>query len=53
MESKIRENQIQLGEAPDGLYRKIDSDINPADFADSFVLTTVDKAINWGRKNSI
>jgi NADH-quinone oxidoreductase subunit B len=53
MESKIRENQIQLGEAPEGLYRKIDSDINPDDFADSFVLTTVDKAINWGRKNSI
>jgi NADH-quinone oxidoreductase subunit B len=53
MESTIRENQIRLGEPPEGLYAKIDADIEPGAFTESFLLTTVDKAINWSRKNSI
>ena len=52
MESTIRENQIRLGEPPDDLYTRIDAEGSDA-FADSFLLTTVDKAINWARKNSI
>ncbi|MDX2151315.1 MAG: NADH-quinone oxidoreductase subunit B family protein [Bryobacteraceae bacterium] len=46
------ETRIQLGDAPDDLYTRIDSE-NVQDFSDSLVLTTVDKAINWARKNSI
>ncbi len=46
------ETRIQLGEAPADLYTRIDSE-NVQDFSDSLVLTTVDKAINWARKNSI
>ena len=53
MENKIRENQIQLGEAPPEFFDKVDNDFDPSAFQDSFLLTTVDKAINWGRKNSI
>lgn len=52
MESTIRENQIRLGEPPTDLYTRIDSD-GTGDFDESFLLTTVDKAINWARKNSI
>ena len=46
------ETRIQLGEAPDDLYTRIDNE-NVHDFPDSILLTTLDKAINWGRKNSI
>jgi NADH-quinone oxidoreductase subunit B len=53
MENKIRENQIQLGEPPAGLYSKIDNDFSNEGFGDSILLTTVDNVINWGRKNSI
>jgi len=52
MESTIRENQIRLGEPPADLYTRIDAE-GTSDFADSFLLTTADKAINWARKNSI
>ncbi len=52
MEHAIRENEILLGEAPTDLYTKIDQD-GAESYADSFVLTSVDKAINWARKNSI
>src|SRR5664279_2124 len=52
MESTIRENQIHLGEPPADLYTRIDSE-GTSEFADSFLITTVDKAINWARKNSI
>ena len=53
MEKAILENRIQLGEEPPELYRKIDHEIDPMEFSDSFLLTTVDKVINWGRRNSI
>src|SRR4051812_35562898 len=46
------ETKIQLGEAPNDLYTRIDAE-NVQDFSDSIILTTVDKAINWGRRNSI
>jgi NADH-quinone oxidoreductase subunit B len=46
------ETKIQLGEPPTDLYTRIDSE-NVQDFSDSVVLTTVDNAINWARKNSI
>ena len=45
------ENRIQLSQ-PEDLYARIDNE-GGSDFGDSFILTTVDKAINWGRKNSI
>jgi NADH-quinone oxidoreductase subunit B len=46
------ETNIQLGEAPSDLYTRIDGE-NVNEFSDSILLTTLDKAINWGRKNSI
>jgi NADH-quinone oxidoreductase subunit B len=52
MEAPIRENQIRLGEAPAELYQRIDAE-GTAGLADSFVLTSVDQAINWARKNSL
>ena len=52
MEAPIRENQIRLGDAPTELYRRIDAE-GTAGLAESLVLTSVDKAINWARKNSI
>lgn len=51
MQESIREDQIQLGEAPAGLYAQIDAE--GTGFEDSLVLTRVDQAINWARKNSI
>ncbi len=51
MPESIRENQIQLGEAPASLYEQIDAE--GTGFEDSFVLTSADRAINWARKNSI
>lgn len=52
MENKIRENQIQLGEPPAGLFDQIDSEV-VAGANEGILLTTVDSLINWGRKNSI
>lgn len=52
MENKIRENQITLGEAPADLYAAIDRE-GVSGLSDSILLTSVDKAINWARKNSI
>jgi NADH-quinone oxidoreductase subunit B len=52
MESKVRENQIQLGEPPADFFTRIDSE-TPAAAPDGIVLTSVDWAINWARKNSI
>jgi len=46
------ETNIQLGAAPSDLYTRIDAE-NAQDFSDSFILTTVDSLINWGRRNSI
>ena len=53
MEKAILENRIQLGEQPTELYRQIDTEIDPMEFSESFILTTVDRVINWGRRNSI
>jgi NADH-quinone oxidoreductase subunit B len=51
LESKYRDNKLHLSQPPD-LFSRVDT---PAadQFGDSFVLTTVDMAINWARKNSI
>ena len=45
------ENRIQLSQ-PEDLYARIDNEFGQ-DLGDSVLLTTVDKAINWARKNSI
>jgi len=52
MDGAIRENQIQLGELPPGLFDRIDREGSFARDSGIF-LTTVDSVINWGRKNSI
>jgi NADH-quinone oxidoreductase subunit B len=44
------EEKILLSQ-PEDLYSRIDNEM--PDLQDSIVLTTVDKAINWARKNSI
>jgi NADH-quinone oxidoreductase subunit B len=51
LESKYRDNKLHLSQPPD-LFSRIDN-IEADEFGDSVVLTTVDKAINWARKNSI
>jgi NADH-quinone oxidoreductase subunit B len=38
---------------PAELYGRIDNEYGGEEFSDSIVTTTVDKAINWARKNSI
>ncbi|MBA3975612.1 MAG: NADH-quinone oxidoreductase subunit B [Candidatus Solibacter sp.] len=53
MEDRVRENQIQLGEPPEGLYDKIDTDLAREAGQSGILVTTVDSVINWGRKNSI
>ncbi len=53
MEDRVRENQIQLGEPPAGLYDKIDADAGQEAASSGILLTTVDSLINWGRKNSL
>lgn len=50
-EGKQFDHRIHLSQ-PAELYSRIDSEATN-EFADSLVLTTVDKAINWARKNSI
>ena len=52
MPNTIRENQVTLGEPPEGLFSKIDVDLE-AGSNEGILLTTVDNVINWGRKNSI
>jgi NADH-quinone oxidoreductase subunit B len=51
LESKYRDNKLHLSQPPD-LFSRIDN-VEAEEFGDSVVLTTVDKAINWARKNSI
>jgi NADH-quinone oxidoreductase subunit B len=53
MDDRVRENQLQLGEPPAGLYDKIDADAGQEAAESGILLTTVDSLINWGRKNSI
>ncbi len=51
LESKYRDHKLHLSQ-PAELFSRVDNE--PVDeFADSFVLTTLDSAINWARKNSI
>jgi len=45
------ERRISLGNA-EGLFDRIDAE-GPADAATGVLTTTLEKAINWGRKNSI
>jgi len=53
MESNIRENQIQLGEVPPGLWDCVDQENQLGGLGDNLLLTSVDNVINWARKNSI
>ena len=46
------EPRINLAQTED-LYSRLDNEWENIDLSDSIVLTTVDKAINWARKNSI
>ena len=48
----LREYRPDLGGDVAGMFDKIDMDI-PPEFEESILTTTVDKAINWARKNSI
>jgi NADH-quinone oxidoreductase subunit B len=52
MQDAIRENDIRLGETPDGFFDHIDADGRLAQ-EHGILLTTVDSLVNWGRKNSI
>jgi NADH-quinone oxidoreductase subunit B len=52
MDNSIRENRIQLGEAPANFYSRIDGG-EAAGFDGGIVLAAADKAINWARKNSL
>ena len=45
------DNKFHLSQPPE-LYRRID-DLGDEDFSDTLITTTLDKAINWARKNSI
>jgi NADH-quinone oxidoreductase subunit B len=45
------ENKFQLSQPPE-LFQRVD-EAAPGDFADTVFTTTLDKAINWARKNSI
>jgi NADH-quinone oxidoreductase subunit B len=48
----LMEFRQHLGPAPDDLFARIDNE-DYAPFSESIVTTTVGKAINWARKNSI
>ena len=44
--------KFQLSQPPE-LFARADQEIVPDDLDESIVTTTIDKAINWARKNSI
>ncbi|MFN3322174.1 MAG: NADH-quinone oxidoreductase subunit B [Bryobacteraceae bacterium] len=46
------EKRLEFGEAPQDLFARIDNEYGH-DPGEGIVLTTVDTAINWARKNSI
>jgi NADH-quinone oxidoreductase subunit B len=50
-EGKQLDRKIHLSQ-PAELFARIDDEVGQ-DFGDSLLLTTLDKAINWARKNSI
>jgi NADH-quinone oxidoreductase subunit B len=51
VEGKQLDHQIHLSQPAD-LFARIDAEAGQ-EFGDSLILTTLDKAINWARKNSI
>ncbi len=51
LESKQLDHKLHLSQPAD-LFARVDNEVGQ-DFGDSFVLTTLDSAINWARKNSI
>ena len=46
------ENRIQLGDAPEDLFARIDNQ-GLEELGEGLVTTTLDAAINWARKNSL
>ena len=50
-EGKLLDHRIHLSQPAD-LFARIDDEIGQ-EFGDSLLITTLDKAINWARKNSI
>jgi NADH-quinone oxidoreductase subunit B len=51
LESKQLDHKLHLSQPAD-LFARVDNEVGQ-EFGDSFVLTTLDSAINWARKNSI
>lgn len=51
MESNVGESRVALS-APDDLFARIDNETLVA-MGEGIITTTIDKAINWGRKNSV
>jgi NADH-quinone oxidoreductase subunit B len=49
--NRMMENRVTLSQ-PEDLYSRIDNEFGE-NISDSIITTTVDKAINWARKNSI
>ena len=46
------DTKFQLSQPPE-LFARVDQEPEPDEFGESIVTTTLDKAINWARKNSI
>ena len=44
--------QFHLSQPPE-LFARVDQEVVPDEFGESIVTTTLDKAVNWARKNSI
>jgi len=51
LESQQLDHKLHLSQPAD-LFARVDNEVGQ-EFGDSFVLTTLDSAINWARKNSI
>jgi NADH-quinone oxidoreductase subunit B len=51
LESKQLDHKLHLSQPAD-LFARIDNEVGQ-DFGDSLLMTTLDSAINWARKNSI
>jgi NADH-quinone oxidoreductase subunit B len=48
----VDETRFHLSQPPE-LFARIDEEPEPEEFGQLFVTTTLDKAVNWARKNSI
>src|SRR5262249_57892537 len=46
------EPKFQLSQPPE-LFERIDTEPEPDEYGESIIMTTLDKAINWARKNAI